>query len=261
LLKKLFFSILLCNISLIHSPIFSSDLTILSGDIKPVYSEEQNNLMTTNLNNSKIGIATLIVSKALTRNGIKFDLEWKPWIRTYNEGLENKNKKTFIIPLTRIEEREKLFVWCSKIYSSNSVFITLKDSKKINSFKDAKDLRIGTMGGSSYLMLLKRPENGIKEENIEVVTFDTRAFNMLIGKRIDAWFALESSAVRIIRESNKSVDLFQIGKHIHTQDNYIGTTSKTSPELIKKVSNAIESFKKTQEYNKILEEFGNTIEH
>nr|BFD31588.1 hypothetical protein GTC16762_12060 [Pigmentibacter ruber] len=207
------------------------------------------------------GLDGEIVSKALKAKNITFDLEWRPWARAYKEALDNKNKKTFIIPLTRIVERENLFVWCSKIYDAHTVFISMKGAAKVNTFKEAQNLRIGVIAGSSYLAILKRPENGLLEDNIETVAFDSRNFSKLIGKRIDAWFTLDIVGITTIKNSIDGKILteksFQIGKAIAKQEKYIGTTIDTPKELINKVHDAIESFKKTSEYTKIISRIPN----
>lgn len=145
------------------------------------------------------GLGGEIISKALKAKNIKIKIEWRPWARAIKESLDNKDKQTFIIPLTRIPEREENFVWVSKIYDAHAVFITMKKGKRINSLIEAKNSTIGVLASSSHSALLERPENGFKHENIAEVSIDIRNFKKLIGKRIDTWFTIDIVAFYTIK--------------------------------------------------------------
>ncbi|WP_397600503.1 substrate-binding periplasmic protein [Silvanigrella sp.] len=202
------------------------------------------------------GLGGEIIAKALKEKNIKMNLEWRPWTRAYKEALENRDHKTFIIPLTRIPEREEKFIWVSKIYDAHTLFLSMKGSKKINSILEAKSLKIGVLASSSYRAILARPENGLDQNNIDEIPIDIRNFKKLIGKRIDAWFTIDIVAIHAIKTlaslEKLSESDFNTGNSISIQSKYIGTTSKTSPELIKKVYNAVEYFKNSKEYQKII---------
>ncbi len=203
------------------------------------------------------GLGGSIIANALKAKNIKINIEWRPWTRAYKEALDNIDSKTFIIALTRIPEREEKFVWVSKIYGAYTTFITLKNGKRINSILEAKNSTIGVLASSSYSAILKRPENGLNLDKIEEVPIDIRNFKKLVHKRIDTWFTIELVAYYAIKNLAKEEKLtkndFVIGNRVSIQQKYIGTTSKTSPDLINKVRDALESYKRTSEYKIIIE--------
>ncbi|WP_130610380.1 substrate-binding periplasmic protein [Fluviispira sanaruensis] len=207
-------------------------------------------------NGKLAGLGGEIIAKAFKAKNIKINLEWRPWARAYKEALDNKDKKSFIIPLTRIPEREEKFIWASKIYSAHAVFITMKKGKRIDSFLEAKNATIGVLTSSSYRAMLVRPENGLDVDKISENPIDIRNFKKLIGKRIDTWFTIDivaSYAIDILaKDENLTQKDFVIGNPVAIQEKYIGTTSETPPELISKVQDAVESFKQTQEYKKLI---------
>ncbi|WP_186647229.1 substrate-binding periplasmic protein [Fluviispira vulneris] len=201
------------------------------------------------------GLGGKIIAKAFKAKNIKIKLEWRPWARAYKEALDNKDMKTFIIPLTRIPEREEKFIWVSKIYSAHPVFVSMKKGRRINSIQEAKNSTIGVLSASSYRAMLIRPENGINIENISENPEDLRNFKKLIGNRIDTWFTIDIVASyamnTLAKEENLTQKDFVIGDPIATFDKYIGTTSRTSSKLIGIVQDAIESFKQTDEFKKL----------
>ena len=246
---KFLIKIFIFIILFFSSNVFSEEITLLAdpsftGEIEETKDKEIG------------GLGGEIIAKSLKEKNIKINLEWRPWTRAYKEALDNRDNKTFIIPLTRIPEREEKFVWVSKIYDAHTLFLSMKSSKKINSIHEAKNLKIGVLASSSYRAILARPENGLNQKNLDEISIDIRNFKKLIGKRIDAWFTLDIVAIHAIKTLSSAENLsesdFKIGNSISIQSKYIGTTSKTSPELIKKVHNAVEYFKKSKEYQKII---------
>ena len=202
------------------------------------------------------GIGGEIVTKALKAANISYKILWRPWKRAFSEAQENSDKKTFIIPLTRNKEREEKFIWVSKIYESKTIFLTLNGSKNVDSMADAKLVKVGVLAGSSYEAILLNPDNALDKAKIDAVPNDNTNFKKLIGKKIEAWFTLDIVANTLISTQGKNEKMefkdFRIGKPIAIQEKYIATTSATSTELVKKVSNAFETFKKTSAYADII---------
>ncbi|APJ03688.1 substrate-binding periplasmic protein [Silvanigrella aquatica] len=252
---QILFKIILIIISLSQIKGFCTEITLLAD---PSFTGEIQETPEKGLG----GLGGEIVAKALKAKNIKIKIEWRPWTRAVIESLDNKDNQTFIIPLVRIPEREEKFVWVSKIYNAHTAFITMKHSRRIDTILAAKGATIGVLASSSYRAILVRPENGLKIENIDEVPIDIRNFKKLIGKRIDAWFTINIVAYEAIKtmakEEHLTVKDFVIGKPTSIQAKYIATTKKTSPQLIKKVRDAVEAFKLTAEYKKIISRIPNS---
>ncbi|KAB8037750.1 transporter substrate-binding domain-containing protein [Silvanigrella paludirubra] len=231
---------------------YAEDITLFSDDF-PGEIEKRGE-------NDLGGIGGDIVIQALKAKKISYKLEIKPWKRAFTEALTNEDKKSFIIPLTRNKEREEKFVWASKIYEAKTIFLTMSGGKNIDSMADAKGSKIGVLAGSSYENILSNSDSKIEKSSIDAVPNDITNFKKLIGKKIDAWFTINIVALTMIKANLKAENLnesnFRIGKAIAVQEKYIATTSATSPELIKKVTDAIEAFKKTPDYKKLTDKIG-----
>lgn len=200
------------------------------------------------------GIAGEIISQAFAKANITFRVIWMPWIRAQEECQANIDKKTFIIPLTRLTEREKKYVWVSKIYNADTVFISYKGSKPINSVQDVKDKKIGVMLATSYELFL-RNQKEINKDHIISVTNDSANLKALEDKSIAAWYTSVIGAFNFIRDQKVELDSFIFGNKIETEENYIATPPSTQKGLINRVKNAVDRFKKTPQYAAIIRKY------
>ena len=224
---------------------FAEDVTIFTQDF-PSKSEKWGE-------NQIGGIAGEIISQAFRNNNITFKTVWEPWIRAQEDCLANKDKKSFIIPFTRNADREKKYYWVSKIYNADTVFISYKGTKPINSIKDVKNKKIGVMLATSYEAFLISQK--LNRENIITVAKDSQNLRALEEKTIDAWYTSVIGAFSFLKENKLEIDYYTFGNKIDTEENYIATTQETSEKLIKNVKQAIDSFKKTPQYAAIVRKY------
>ncbi len=200
------------------------------------------------------GIAGEIISQAFKTQKLTFKIICMPWIRAQEECLANIDKKSFIIPLTRLPDREKKYVWVSKIYNADTVFISYKGSKPINSIADVKDKKIGVLLATSYeLYLLGHKE--LKKQNIISYHNDTLNLKALEDRTIDAWYTSVIGAFSFLKEHKMELDQFTFGNKIETEENFIATTASTPPQLTERVKRALENFKKTPQYPAIVRKY------
>ncbi|WGL59515.1 ABC transporter substrate-binding protein [Pigmentibacter sp. JX0631] len=208
------------------------------------------------LNENKItGIAGDILTNALSQSNISYKIIYLPWKRAQLDTLLNSNKKTFILPLTRNEERENNYIWVSKLYELESIFLTLKSEKNIDNFNDAKNKIIGVLFGSSMEQTLKDTKNGLYLENIETSFNQTAILKKLLDKRIDTWYDVKIDIVAELKNQNQDISSFNFGKKIDIEENFLATSKNVPKELIQKIENSFEKFKKTPEYIKILKNY------
>ncbi|WP_397602087.1 substrate-binding periplasmic protein [Silvanigrella sp.] len=191
------------------------------------------------------GIAGEIITKAFKDKNITFKVIWMPWKRSQESCLENLDKKTFIIPFTRNKERESNYIWTAKLYNADTVFVTYKGSKIINSFNEAKNKKIGVLLATSYELSLLNPKNGLNKSDIRSAPHDYINLKDLQDKSIYAWYTSIIGAYSFLRDQKVDLSMFDFGKKIETEENYIATAKSTDPQISKKVKNAIESFSKT----------------
>nr|BFD32178.1 basic amino acid ABC transporter substrate-binding protein [Pigmentibacter ruber] len=242
--KNIFYSFLYISFTL---PIFSfaEDVTIITHDF-PSKTEKWGE-------NQIGGIAGEIISQAFKHKNITFKIIWEPWIRAQEDCLANTDSKSFIIPFTRNPDREKKYIWVSKIYNADTVFISYKGTKPINSLQEVKNKKIGVMLATSYETFLLNQK--LMKQNIISVPKDSQNVNALEEKTIDAWYTSVIGALSFLKEQKLNIDYYTFGNKIDTEENYIATTKKTSEKLISKVKQAIESFKKTPQYSAIVRKY------
>ncbi|MBX9837317.1 MAG: hypothetical protein K2X69_03270 [Silvanigrellaceae bacterium] len=72
------------------------------------------------------GVGGEVLTEALKANNITFKMVWTRWKVAQQQVQANKDKKSFIVPLTRNPEREAKYNWVAKIYEVNTVFFYKK---------------------------------------------------------------------------------------------------------------------------------------
>ena len=227
--------------------IYAEDITIVTQNFRGItekWGEDQIG-----------GIAGEIISKAFEAKKLTFKVIWMPWKRSQDETLLNNNKKTFIIPFTRNSEREPKYKWVAKLYNADTVFITYNGSKKINKMSNAKGKEIGVLLSSSYELGLLSEKSGLNKENIHSFPNNDVIIKKLSSGSIFAWYTGIIGAISVIKDEKMDVEKFNFGNRIDTDENYIATSKETSKDLVRKISSAIENFKKTSDYAEIIRKY------
>lgn len=202
------------------------------------------------------GVAGEVLTAALRQNHISFKIIWTRWKTAQQQTIENKDKKNFIAPLTRNAKRENLFNWVAKVYEINTVFFTKKGNKKINSFAEMKGKKNGVLLGSSYEQKVINEKGEANKNEVSSVPYDKINIEKLLSGEIYAWYDSVVGGNAYIKSEKIDSNQIEYGNKIDVEDNYIASTNATSPELIKEVKDAIESFRKTKKYNEILNKYG-----
>lgn len=209
---------------------------------------------TDRLANGQIGgIAGKIITAALNAQHISFQLIWQPWLRAQAEIKSGNDDNSFIIPLTRNGERENQYVWVSKLYDSNIAFLTLPGKIKLDSIAGVGKYKVGVLAGTGYEATLQR--NGLSGEQIDRNTDETRNARKLLLGRIDAWYTGVIGGMHLLQKEGYDVRKLQIGRSIDTEADYIATSKRTPQVLVEEVRNAIEKYKKTPDYEKLIKSY------
>lgn len=201
------------------------------------------------------GIGGEVLTEALKANQITYKMVWSRWKVAQQQVQANKDKKSFIVPLTRNPEREAKYNWVAKIYEVNTVFFTKKGNKKINSLKEIQGKKIGVLLETSYEQKIINAKGAAFKNEIASVPYDNLNARKLLTGEIDAWYDAIIGGNAFIKTEKLDRNQFEYGNVIDKEDNYIATTNSTSSELINKVKNAIENFKKTKKYSEIIEKY------
>jgi len=234
--------------------LYTNDLFAEEKDIIILTHEFPNQTVPVNENTIR-GLAGEILTQALKKSNITYKIIFLPWKRAQIDAVVNNNKKTFILPLTRNEEREKNYLWVSKLYDLNTLFLSNKNQDPINSINDAKNKKIGVLLGTSFEDTLNDPKYNLNKDDIELSYNHESIIKKLIGGRLDGWYDVKIDIISELKKENLNLSDFHFGKKILIEENYIATSKSISKELYMKVTNAFESFKKTPDYDKILKKY------
>lgn len=201
------------------------------------------------------GIGGEIFTQAMEEKKIPYKIIWETWKRAQVIVLLNAEKKSFIIPLTRTKERENNYIWVSKIYDAETVFFTTKNSKKINTFKDANGKTINVLSGSSFEQKLRSVRNEIPKSQIYLCPLESLCFSNLSTQKIDSVYTNLIGGFAVLRYLKLNEKNFEVGEKIDVEENYIATAKSTPKKLVTLVANAIDDFKKTPKYSSIIKKY------
>jgi len=247
LINKIKFVVLILYFLFISNILFAQDLIIVTENVP---SEVEK------LSNGEVsGIFGEITTEALRLRKLKYQFVWTRWKTAQSKVKENIDKKTFILPLTRIPEREKFYNWVAKIYDVETIFITKKGNKKINSLEQIVDKKIGVQVGTSYEQKILNQKGKAFKDEVESVPYDHLNVKKLLLGEIYAWYTSIISGKANITAVNIDLNQFEFGNKIDIEENYISTTAGTDPQLIEKVKEAFDEFRKTKSYNEIISKY------
>lgn len=219
-------------------------LRIVSADFDP-YSYLEGNV--------KKGVMYEVVEEVARRLGQKSDIDFVPWARA--QVIAKTTPFIGILPLARVPEREKDYVWLLEILHDPYVFFARKDTHfDISTIDAVRGLRVGTFAGSLAEVLLKK--QGFS--NFKSVTMDIQNVRMLKSGRIDVWVAPLSFKNRYKGEEKGGLgegDL-RVGATITILREYLGASKDLDEATIKKWQDVFKQMKKDGTYGTIMKKYG-----
>lgn len=186
------------------------------------------------------GYAIEVVEKLLKQaNFPSQKVQFYPWERAYKKAQTEKN--ILILSISRIPEREDLFIWVGKINSQFFQFYALKTNTKINPVTSIEELIDYTVVVSKNSALDKYLTK-INFPNVERSLDNNEAYQMLAKERVDLMFKAPSAREPEVKfDGYSNSDL----KVIYTpsdskNDFYLALGKGSSPEFAKKLQKAFE---------------------
>ena len=230
---------------------FAQKLTIYTEEVAPYNFTEGNKI---------VGVSTEVVEAVMNKAALGYEMVSYPWARTYKLAAERPN--SLIFSISRRPKRETTFKWIGVIVPSRHSVFALKSRTdiKIETIDDLKQYTIGTtLGDARETYLL---ENGFKISDLQRVagkTANLQNYQKLKLGRIDLWPMSEAIGYYIVRKSGDDPDR-QIRKVFLFEEMskggyYIASSLQTSDDIVKTIRETLEKFKKTTEYQQILEKW------
>jgi polar amino acid transport system substrate-binding protein len=184
----------------------------------------------------------------------KFHIKNLPWIRAQYEFLKDKN--SIIAPFGRTKEREGIATWLSKVYDDPVCLFTIKPNKIVQTRDDITKLkRIALTLGVGHIS--KAREMGFDKKIVTYYTSDVDAKELFKGN-VDAWLSGTLPAKYQWKLLKYDPSLLQCGKPVTVQQIFIATSKQSDKEFIKKLIEAMEKYKKTNKFKKLLEKYSVT---
>jgi len=230
---------------------FAQKLTIYTEEVAPYNFTEGNKI---------VGVSTEVVEAVMNKAGLDYEMVSYPWARTYKLATERPN--SLIFSISRRPKRETTFKWIGVIVPSRHSVFALKSRTdiKIENIGDLRKYTIGTtLGDARETYLL---ENGFKISDLQRVagkTANLQNYKKLKLGRIDLWPMSEAIAYYTVRKSGDDPDR-QIRKVFLFEEMskggyYIASSLQTSDDIVKTIRETLEKFKKTTEYQQIVEKW------
>jgi len=212
-------------------------------------------------NNKITGIATEVVEAVMKQTGINYTIKSYPWARTYY--IAQKMPNTLIYSINRTPQREKLFKWVGAIVPINvSIFCLAERSDiRVDDFNDLKQYKIGTIIDDAF-------ESYLIGKGLDVSNFDRisgekayqRSYLKLKAGRIEVMPMMDAVAYHVVRKvgDDPKAMLRRVFSVTELSKNscYIAASLKTPDDVVNKIRNVLEDFKKTSNYKELLEKWG-----
>ncbi|HXP95167.1 MAG TPA: transporter substrate-binding domain-containing protein [Telmatospirillum sp.] len=201
------------------------------------------------------GIAMEIVVGALKKAGLDYvkPMEDQSWKRVQVNAMETPNSLLFTY--LRTKEREPTVKWIAPLFDETTIFYTKKDSPAVSSLDQIKKSykNIGVMLGVST-------ESRAKAEwdmagNVHGSPTEEQNAKMLVADHLDGWLAQKHMAVMAMAGVPEAKDVLKENFVVAKDPLWVVTSLKTPDETVAKLRQAIEDFKKTPEYLKIMDAY------
>ena len=228
------------------------NLTILTEEFPPYHYTEQNRIT---------GIATEVVESVMKQTGINYTIECYPWARTYKTAQETPN--TLIYSINRTPQREGLFKWVGAIVPINvSIYcLSARSDIHVDDFTDLNNYKIGTIRDDAFESYLIN--KGLDISNFHRLSGDTayqRSYLLLKAGRIEVMPMIDAVGYHIVRQVGDDPKtmlrkIFSVTE-LSQDSSYIAASLKTPDDIVNRIRNALDEFKKTSNYEKLLEKWG-----
>lgn len=243
--------VLVLTIFMLVGTAFAQKLTIYTEEFPPYNFTEGNKI---------VGVSTEVVEVVMKKAGLDYEMVSYPWARTYKLAAGSRN--SLIFSISRRPKRETTFNWIGVITPSKHSVFALKSrlDLKIENLEDLRKYAIGTTIGDAretYLL-----ENGFWPSDLQRVSGETanlQNYEKLKLGRIDLWPMSEAAAYYTVKKAgddpDRQIRRVFVFEAMSKEGYYIASSLQTSDDIVRTIRETLEKFKKTTEYQQILEKW------
>lgn len=213
-------------------------------------------------NDSVVGIATEIVMETLKIAEVDVSdnqPQILPWARAYTIALNNEN--VLIYSIIKTLKRNKEFNWIGPIIPPDEYHFykkSTRDDINIMTIDDAKKYKIGVLRESAYYQLLI--ENNFNAELIDDIKSQKQNILKLLNNRVDLIVTSESGLDASLIDMNIDKSLIVSEFSLLDHHYYMAFNKKTSPDLVKRVNDALQVLIDSGRLDEILAKYSNKID-
>ena len=216
-----------------------------------VYAVENHPLSVKNPDETIGGIGGEIFKKTMSKTNIKISVEWVPWLRAIETVAKTPN--TVILPIGYNKTNLERFKIVGELYSDNVYIFTVKQNYQIKNLDDISKLEmIGMIAGAPFIdFAIKYKFNN----RIETSYNGERAVEKLKSNRIDGLIITGLLGRYKLEKGGIPKNIYQQGISIGKMSWLIATNKKSNNPDISKLEKALSDFKKTNDYQNILNKY------
>ena len=201
------------------------------------------------------GLGTEVVEAMLEEAGFEYSLDIYPWARAIS--LARSRPNVLINSISRFPERETQFQWIGVIARIDfHVFALAKrdDIKPFSQLSQARAWSIGTVRNDALEQyLISRNFSNLQRNN----NHEANLLKLLMG-RIDLWPVSQETAYYYARQAGYGPSTLKIVHDIEDftgGDLYVAASLKTSPEVVKRLQEALATIKQNGIYDGIVKRY------
>ncbi|WP_304085847.1 ABC transporter substrate-binding protein [Maridesulfovibrio ferrireducens] len=246
----LLLSILLCFL-ILPSTVYAESfpkLTLITEEWEP-YNFRKNGTIE--------GISTDVLMLMLERAGstqARNDIKLYPWARSYK--MLQKNTNTLLFSTTRTEEREHMFKWVGPIFNTKYHFYALKNRHiKINSFKDLKKYRIGTIRKDVIEDLLVKNADMNSKDFDQVSSTLQNIIKLSVG-RVDLAAQSKESTLNSCKEAGLNPNNFESVFVLDKNSVYYAFNKETPDSVIAILQTVFDNIRNEGKLAEIFKKYG-----
>lgn len=191
---------------------------------------------------------TKLITEAYKRAGYNVKVIKLPDARSIHQANEGKNDGLYLEAIGVLEKAPNLLPVGKPLSHLNANVYSIDKNFKFQGFKSLKDLKIGTLRGSSFVKMLETeaPKSSVYEVNsIE------QGVKMLLQKRVDLVIGTTNQVALLLKKPAFKGKFFKVEPPVKVIGIYTYLHKKHA-DAAKKIGRAFDSMRSDGTYNKIM---------
>ncbi|MFQ3195813.1 MAG: polar amino acid transport system substrate-binding protein [Colwellia sp.] len=212
-------------------------------------------------NKTLSGFAVDIIKETMARSHYTYSMKYYPWVRSYNLAQVKANHCIFSV--ARLKSRENMFKWVGPISNVNNTAMWARKGRhiKISNLNDAKKYIIAVNRNDfTHIGLIERGFN--EGENLYVLD-DTKSLISLLMTRPEIDLIVADDTTIKFRTELAGANMSELQRIYEIKDLplnfFFACSKKTDDNIIKHLSNKLQSVHQDGTYDIIWEKWRHTL--